>query len=52
MFTKRNLTRPFEDQSSVEFLCKVNDSSLFTFGSHTKKRPQNFTMGRTFDFQV
>lgn len=52
MFTKRNMTRPFEDQSSVEFLCKANDSSLFAYGSHTKKRPHNLILGRTFDFQI
>jgi len=52
MFTKRNMTRPFEDQSSVEFMCRSNDSSLFAYVSHTKKRPQNLVLGRMFDFQV
>lgn len=52
LFTKRNLTRPFEDQSSLEYLCKANDSSLFSYVSHTKKRPQNMVLGRMFDFQV
>lgn len=52
LFTKRNLTRPFEDQSSIEFLCKANDSSLFSYVSHTKKRPHNLVLGRMFDFQV
>jgi ribosome production factor 2 len=51
-FTKRNLTRPFEDPSSVEFLCRANDSSLFSYVSHSKKRPQNLVMGRLFDFQI
>jgi len=52
LFTKRNMTRPFEDPSSVEFLCKANDASLFTYVSHSKKRPNNLVMGRMFDFQV
>jgi len=52
LFTKRNLTRPFEDQSSLEYMCKANDSSLFAYGSHSKKRPQNLVLGRMFDFQV
>jgi ribosome production factor 2 len=52
LFTKRNMTRPFEDPSSVEFLCKANDASLFSYVSHSKKRPQNLVMGRLFDFQV
>jgi len=52
LFTKRNMTRPFEDPSSVEFLCKANDASLFSYVSHSKKRPQNLVLGRMFDFQV
>jgi len=51
-FTKRNMTRPFEDPSSVEFLCKANDASLFSYVSHSKKRPQNLVIGRLFDFQI
>jgi len=41
LLSKRNLTRPFEDATSVEFLSKVNDASLFCYGSHSKKRPHN-----------
>jgi len=52
MFAKKNVTRPFEDQSSVEFLCQTNDTSLFAYGSHSKKRPHNLVMGRTFDGAV
>lgn len=50
--TKRNITRPFEDQSSIEFLTKVNDASTFIYGSHSKKRPHSLVFGRTFDFQL
>lgn len=52
MMTKRNVTRPFEDISMLEFLCKKNDSSLFLFGSHTKKRPNNLVFGRMFDWSI
>ena len=47
LLTKRNITRPFEDVSSVEFLGKVNDASLFSYGSHSKKRPHNLVSQRT-----
>jgi ribosome production factor 2 len=50
--TRRNPIRPFEDATSLEFLCKTNDTPLFAFGSHTKKRPHNLIMGRMFDFQL
>lgn len=49
MLQRNNLTRPFEDQSSVEFLCQANDCGLFAYGSHSKKRPHNLILGRTFD---
>ncbi|KAK6985733.1 ribosome production factor 2 [Biomphalaria glabrata] len=52
MFSKKNTTRPFEDQSSVEFFTSKADSSLFMFGSHSKKRPNNIVIGRLFDGQV
>jgi len=52
MFTKKNVTRPFEDQSSMEFLCERNDTSLFAYGAHSKKRPHNIVLGRMFDFQL
>jgi hypothetical protein len=51
-FSRPNKTLPFEDQSSVEFLCQRNDCSLFAFGSHSKKRPHNLILGRCYDFQV
>ncbi len=41
IFSRNNDILPFEDINSLEFLCQKNDCSLFLFGSHTKKRPNN-----------
>ena len=40
---------PFEDESSLEFLCQKNDAGLFVLANHNKKRPHNLTFGRIFD---
>ncbi|BFZ24729.1 hypothetical protein BsWGS_27767 [Bradybaena similaris] len=52
IFSKKNTTRPFEDQSAVEFFSSKADCSLFMFGCHSKKRPNNIVVGRLFDGQV
>jgi len=49
MLTRKNDIRPFEDGSSLEFLTERNGCSAFAFISHTKKRPHNLVLGRTFD---
>jgi ribosome production factor 2 len=41
VLSKKNDILPFEDINSLEFLSQKNDCSLFTLGSHTKKRPNN-----------
>lgn len=47
-----NKILPFEDPSSIEFFSEKNDASLFVVGSHSKKRPNNLVLARTFDHQV
>lgn len=47
-----NAILPFEDASTIEFYSNRSDASLFMFGSHTKKRPNNLVVGRTFDWKL
>ncbi|KAF3817936.1 hypothetical protein GH733_014808 [Mirounga leonina] len=48
----KNITRPFEDQTSLEFFSKKSDCSLFMFGFHNKKWPNNLVIGLMFDYHV
>lgn len=41
---RKNEIRPFEDTSSLEFLCEKNDCGAFVYASHNKKRPNNLVM--------
>merc|ERR1711990_1314754 len=52
MYKKKNIVRPFEDVSSIEFFSQKSDAALFAFGSHNKKRPDNLVIGRLFDHQI
>uniref|UniRef100_A0A8C6GZA4 Ribosome production factor 2 homolog n=1 Tax=Mus spicilegus TaxID=10103 RepID=A0A8C6GZA4_MUSSI len=52
LYKKKNITRPFEDQTSLEFFSKKSDCSLFMFGSHNKKKPNNLVIGRMYDYHV
>ncbi|OSC96837.1 Brix-domain-containing protein [Trametes coccinea BRFM310] len=51
-FAKKNVVRPFEDTSSLEFWAQKNDASLFLIGQSTKKRPDGLTFVRMFDYRV
>lgn len=50
--TNKHDILPFEDFGPVEKLCQKHDASLFVFGSHNKKRPNNLIIGRTFDHHL
>ncbi|CAB3996792.1 ribosome production factor 2 homolog [Paramuricea clavata] len=52
LFRRKNVLRPFEDETSLEFFSKKNDASTFVFGSHSKKRPHNLVFGRFFDGHI
>uniref|UniRef100_A0A2K6NXY0 Ribosome production factor 2 homolog n=1 Tax=Rhinopithecus roxellana TaxID=61622 RepID=A0A2K6NXY0_RHIRO len=52
LYKKKNITRPFEDQTSLEFFSKKSDCSLFMFASHNKKRPNNLVIGHLYDHHV
>ncbi|RWR96038.1 Brix domain-containing protein [Cinnamomum micranthum f. kanehirae] len=54
-YTKKNDNiRPFESggETSLEFFSLKTDCSLFVFGSHSKKRPNNLVLGRTYDHHI
>jgi len=49
---KSNDIKPFEDNASLEFFSTKSDASLFMFGSHSKKRPHNITIGRLYNYHI
>lgn len=51
-FTKKNNILPFEEASSIEFLSEKNDASIVVLSTNNKKRPNNLTFIRTFDYKV
>jgi len=52
MLSKKNILRPFEDVTPLEYLSQKNDHSLFMFGFSSKKRPNSLIIGRFFDYHV
>lgn len=51
-FSKPNPVHPFDDATSLAFWSKKNDASLFAVGMHSKKRPNNLVLARTYDNEV
>lgn len=49
---KNENIHPFEDPSSLEFLALKNECGVVVFGTHSKKRPNNITILRTYDGKV
>uniref|UniRef100_A0A2K5EFV6 Ribosome production factor 2 homolog n=1 Tax=Aotus nancymaae TaxID=37293 RepID=A0A2K5EFV6_AOTNA len=52
LYKKKNITRSFEDQTSLEFFSKKSDCSLLIFGSYKKQRLNNLVIGRMCDYHV
>lgn len=51
-FARKHDIHPFESCDELEHICKKSDTSLFLFGSHSKKRPSNLVFGRTYEHKV
>ncbi|KAF7818743.1 ribosome production factor 2-like protein [Senna tora] len=51
---KNENIKPFESggETSLEFFSLKTDCSIFVYGSHSKKRPDNLTIGRTYDHHI
>lgn len=49
---RKNHILPFEDASSIEFLSEKNDASIVVLSTNSKKRPNNLTFIRTFDYHI
>jgi len=47
-----NAMKPFEGTTSIEYFSTKSDASLFVYGSHSKKRPHNITIGRLFNYHM
>ncbi|KAL2323133.1 hypothetical protein Fmac_027512 [Flemingia macrophylla] len=51
---KNDNVKPFEagGETSLEFFSLKTDCSIFVYGSHSKKRPDNLVLGRTYDHHI
>ncbi|KAK7291990.1 hypothetical protein RIF29_07591 [Crotalaria pallida] len=51
---KNENIKPFETggETSLEFFSLKTDCSIFVYGSHSKKRPDNLVFGRTYDHHI
>jgi len=51
-YNQKNDIKPFEDHGKLEHYGRKNDASMFMFGSHNKKRPDNIVFGRLYDYNL
>lgn len=51
-YSRRHDTHPFESTETLEKYCRNTDSSLFLFGSNSKKRPNNIVVGRLYEYTI
>jgi len=51
-FTRKNDIHPFQDATKLESWSQQFDLSLFGFGNHSKKRPNNLILGRMFHHKL
>ncbi|CAF4851637.1 unnamed protein product [Pieris macdunnoughi] len=49
---RKNDFVPFEDATLIEKLCYKKEAALFGVSSHSKKRPHNIILGRTFNYGI
>uniref|UniRef100_A0A0M3I369 Ribosome production factor 2 homolog n=1 Tax=Ascaris lumbricoides TaxID=6252 RepID=A0A0M3I369_ASCLU len=49
---RRNPIHPFDDDTPIEKFSTKFDSSLFLFGSNSKKHPNSMIFGRMYDYRV
>ncbi|XP_045769813.1 ribosome production factor 2 homolog [Maniola jurtina] len=50
--SRKNDFVPFEDATVIEKLCYKKEAALFGVSSHSKKRPHNIVLGRTFNYNI
>ncbi|KRX06926.1 hypothetical protein PPERSA_07089 [Pseudocohnilembus persalinus] len=51
-YSNKHDIHPFEGTQMIDKFVTKNDCSLFVFGSHQKKRPDNIVIGRYFNNQL
>ncbi|KAJ7976060.1 ribosome production factor 2-like [Quillaja saponaria] len=51
---KNENIKPFESggETDLEYFSQKTDCSIFVYGSHSKKRPENLVIGRTYDHHI
>ncbi|KAF5300136.1 hypothetical protein FQR65_LT09227 [Abscondita terminalis] len=52
LLSRNNDITLFENYAPVEDLCRKHDTPIFVMGSHSKKRPDNIVIGRTYNHSL